>query len=92
MNATHKLSAVQEAYERAKTAREHLRSLGARCMEATEDKAGILWERWCVVGEKSCRNVYLYATPHGWDLSLTADVTNDTEKTLAAVTAHVQVA
>lgn len=90
MNATRKLSAVQEAYQRAQPARDHLRKLDGRCMEATEDKCGILWERWCFVGEKSCRNVYLYATPHGWDLSLTADVTNDTEKTLAAVTAHIQ--
>jgi hypothetical protein len=92
MNATRKLSALQEAYRRAKPARDHLRSLGGRCMESTEDKCGILWERWCFVGNMSCRNVYLYATPHGWDLSLTADTSNDVEATLAAVTVHIKAA
>jgi hypothetical protein len=53
------MSKIQEAYARAKTVRDRLHKI-ARCMEVTEDKAGILWERW-LVGETQ---VVLMATPH----------------------------
>lgn len=98
MNATRKLSAVQEAYVKAQPARDHLRKIGARCMETTEDKCGILWERWLVTraaehdGEGKivrmgmCGNIYLYATPHGWDLSLPAELNNSAKATLDTVT------
>jgi hypothetical protein len=49
---------VAEAYERAKMIRDVLHRIG-RCMEVTEDKAGILWERW-LVGQTS---VILFSTP-----------------------------
>lgn len=83
MKATHKRSALQEAYERVREAREHLRGLDARCMETTEDKCGILWERWLL---PNFRNVYLYATPHGWDLSVTASLSQKTQDTFVAIT------
>jgi hypothetical protein len=49
---------VADAYERAKLIRDVLIRLG-RCMEVTEDKCGILWERW-LVGQTS---VILFSTP-----------------------------
>jgi hypothetical protein len=55
-----KASKVAEAYAHAKTVRDHLHRIG-RCMEVTEDKAGILWERW-LIGQG--RQVVLMSTPH----------------------------
>jgi hypothetical protein len=83
-----KLSKVAQAYERAKDARKHLRELGATCMEATEDKCGILWERWCFLAPTTCKNVYLYATPHGWDVSVPAAAGDQAKDTLDAVAAY----
>lgn len=84
---------ITEAYIRCEVARNFLRDLPARCMEATEDKAGILWERWVVVKDgpdrNTCMNLYLYATPHGWDISLTASADNDTDATFAAIRAVI---
>lgn len=47
-----KLSKVAQAYERSRPAREALRAIDAVCMEVTEDKAGIVWERWYVQTSK----------------------------------------
>lgn len=60
-----KTSAVTEAYARCKDGRKALIDAGARCMEATEDKCGILWERWLL---PNLTSAILYATPHGWDV------------------------
>jgi len=38
---------VQAAYTRAKPVRDELARIG-RCVEVTEDKCGIVWERWLV--------------------------------------------
>jgi hypothetical protein len=53
------MSKVAEAYARAKTVRDRLHKIG-RCMEVTEDKAGILWERW-LIGKTQ---IVLMSTPH----------------------------
>lgn len=55
---TKKLSAVAQAYERAKPARDVLHRIG-RCVEVTEDKSGVLWERW-LIGQTQ---VVLFSTP-----------------------------
>lgn len=57
------MTKVAQAYERAKPIRDTLFKIG-QCMEVTEDKAGILWERW-IVGKRS---VILFATPHWCDV------------------------
>jgi hypothetical protein len=77
------LSPVAQAYERGDSARKTLSALDARCMEVTEDKAGILWERW-IVGRS---NVILFATPHGWDLFASIAPTTETTATLDALRA-----
>lgn len=53
------LNPVPAAYENAKPLRETLSQIG-KCMEVTEDKAGIVWERW-LVGKSQ---IVLFATPH----------------------------
>lgn len=74
MKATRKLSPVQEAYICCKPARDVLVSMDARCMEATEDKAGILWERWIVETTPPLTSpgrhvqVILFATPDWWEV------------------------
>jgi hypothetical protein len=66
---------LHKAYELSEPLRHALSDLG-RCMEVTEDKCGILWERWLVSGGRS---VLLMATPHFVDVfaSVTDDVTID---------------
>jgi hypothetical protein len=88
MTAQRKLSKVAEAYQRCYIAREALRQSGARCMEVTEDKCGIVWERY-IVGPNGT-SVILYATPHWWDVfsPITSDTTND--GTIAAIKALAQ--
>lgn len=60
-----KLSKVAQAYERCKVARSALTDAGGACMEVTEDKAGILWERWVMPGGVS---LILFATPTWFDV------------------------
>ena len=69
-----KLTKVAQAYERAKPVRDVLHQVG-RCMEVTEDKCGIVWERW-LVGKSQ---VVLFATPHYTEVFhlLTAGMTWD---------------
>jgi hypothetical protein len=55
-------------------------------MEATEDKAGIVWERWLIeVKSRGAVSVILFATPYWWDLF--SPITNSTkvDETLAAL-------
>lgn len=81
MKITRKLTAVQQAYERCKLARDALIEMDAQCMEATEDKSGWLWERWIVettppaTTPRRIVSVVLFSTPHWWDLF--TPVTND---------------
>jgi hypothetical protein len=72
---TNKQKPLYRAYEIAGPLRRALSDLG-RCMEVTEDKHGILWERWLVSGGRS---VLLMATPHFVDVftPVTDDMTND---------------
>lgn len=70
--AQKKFSPVAQAYERSRPARDWLHQR-ARCMEATEDKCGIVWERWILTthdakGNPTFTNLVFYATPHGWDV------------------------
>lgn len=87
MSAQRKLSKVAQAYERCQLARSELAKI-ARCMETTEDKQyGILWERWCIIGETDCVSVVLYATPDMWDVFAPVTRENDTAATIAAIKA-----
>lgn len=96
MNATRKLSKVQEAYAKSEPARKVLRELDARCMEVIEDKCGIVCERYvlqlspptAVTGRFV--NLVIYATPLWWDVFSPVENSPDTEATLAAIRALVQ--
>ena len=70
--ATVKQSKVSQAYEFASPVRKVLHEIG-KCMEVTEDKRGVLWERWIVGGH----NVVVFATPHYFEVltPLTNDAT-----------------
>jgi hypothetical protein len=69
MNATRKLSAVQEAWGRAQEGCKMLRELGFREMEVSQEKCGIVWARWILPFEKGgILNVVLFATPRGYDI------------------------
>ena len=90
-----KLSAVAEAYARAKPVRDLLFSFQhehkAQCMEATEDKCGIVWERWLIETKSTGMvSVVLFATPSWWDLF--APITNERgiEETLNAIREFAQ--
>jgi hypothetical protein len=58
------MSKVSEAYKRANPIRDVLIEIG-HCMEVTEDKCGILWERWTL---HDGNHVVLFATPHWFDV------------------------
>jgi len=70
--AINKQTKVMQAYDMASPLRLELDKVG-HVMEVTEDKAGILWERWII--ERSGISVILFATPHWVDVF--APVTND---------------
>ena len=83
-------SKIAQAYERCKPARDALREIDARCMESTEDKTGILWERYVVfISDDKHINVTLLSTPDWWDVF--TPITNDmrTDGTVAAIKALV---
>lgn len=88
MSAERKMSKVAQAYERSKVGRQALRDTGARCMEVTEDKCGIVWERY-ILGSTGV-SVVLFATPSWWDVfkPVTQDGSNDA--TVAAIKALVE--
>lgn len=91
MAAQRKLSKIAQAYERCKIGRDALHAVGARCMEVTEDKAGIVWERYYLLkpdgDSNKVVNIVLFATPSWWDVftPITEDQTND--GTVAAIKA-----
>lgn len=66
MAAQKKLTPVQQAYERSKETRSLICQLGARSMECTEDKCGVVWERF-IIGPNG-QSVILYATPSWYDV------------------------
>lgn len=74
-----KLSKVAQAYKRSEAARKALHDVGARCMEVTEDKAGIVWERYSLATATTFLNLVLFATLDWWDVftPLTSDTTID---------------
>lgn len=76
------MSKVSDAYGRCKIARNTLSEIGARPMECTEDKCGIVWERWLLPNGTSA---ILYATPHGWDVFTPVTQDNAIEATVAAI-------
>jgi len=76
-----RVSPVAQAYASSKPGREALFEIG-RAMECTEDKCGIVWERFVVGGE----SLILVATPHWWDVY--APLTSDGE--IAAVVAAIK--
>lgn len=58
MATAKKQSKVSQAYDFAAPVRKVLHEIG-KCMEVTEDKRGIVWERW-IVGRQS---VVVFASP-----------------------------
>lgn len=80
-------SEVTKAYERSKHGREALVAVGGRCMEATEDKAGIVWERWLLPNGTSA---VLFATPHWWDVFTPATTENTINATVDAIKAAAE--
>jgi hypothetical protein len=77
-----KMKPIHEAYSRCEAMRRVLNDMQARCMEVTEDRCGILWERWVLPNGK---NAVLWATPHGWDVFLPADDGINADAAIAAV-------
>lgn len=78
------MSKVSDAYNRCKAGRNALAEAGARSMETTEDKCGIVWERWLL---PNCTSVVLYATPFGWNVFSPLTDDNSTDATVAAIKA-----
>lgn len=78
-----KQSKVAQAYERCAVARKALSDSGARCIEATEDKCGILWERWIVGPEIT--SVILYSTPDWWNVFSPLTASTSIAGTLEAI-------
>lgn len=85
--AATKMKPIHEAYARCETMRRALSDMQARCMEVTEDRYGILWERWLLPNGKSA---VLWATPHGWDIFLPANDGNSTDEAIKAVVRAAQ--
>lgn len=79
------MNKIQEAYKVAKQARTVLIEIGAQRMEVTDDKSGIVWERWIVYGDKSFTSVILFATPLYWDIFVPLLRTNSHTATLDAL-------
>lgn len=72
------LSKIAQAYERCKLARKALHKY-ATCMEVTEDKCGIVWERWSIETADGFRSLILFATPVWYDVfsPLTTDMRDE---------------
>lgn len=77
-----KKTLIQEAYVRCTVMRSELTAMNARCAEVTEDKDGILWERWIL---PNGRHAVLWATPHTWDMFVSATSSLLTADVIAAV-------
>jgi hypothetical protein len=84
---------LQEAYAKCKPARDALHEADAVLMECTEDKAGIVWERWYIqTSDPLCQqqeviNVVVFATPTWWDVFVPIVRSQQTADTLAAIKA-----
>jgi hypothetical protein len=96
MKATRKVSRVQEAYARCKPARDLLFELDGRCMETTEDDAGIVWERWLIRKgplvtsreghhQQPLVSVILFSTPHWWEVFAPVTDKKGINETLEAI-------
>lgn len=83
-----KVTNVSKAYECSKVARYALIEAGARSMECTEDKAGIVWERF-IIGPNGTSAI-LYATPDWWDVFVPLTVDMTIGGTIAAIKALAQ--
>lgn len=75
---------LTKAYERSDALRQLLLEVGGVCREVTEDKAGILWERWVL---PSGTSAILFATPSWWDVFLPAHDGISIDDTFMAVRA-----
>lgn len=88
-----KQSKVSEAYSRSKIAREALFDMSARSMECTEDKAGIVWERFLLQtnhptsASPELVSVVLVATPHWWDVFVPLTRLQENTEVVAAIKA-----
>ena len=70
---------IQEAYARRKQVFVELLELGATCMECTEDKAGIVWERFMLPNGIP---VVVVSTPHWWNIFTEVCSSNMTDHTI----------
>lgn len=76
---------VAEAYARCETLRRALREVGG-CMEVTEDKAGIVWERYLL---NNGRSALLFSTPHWCDVFVSVAPNDGSyDGTIAALKTH----
>ncbi len=78
------MSKVREAYARCKPGRDALVESNARAMECTEDKSGMVWERWLLPNGTSA---VLVATPVWWNVFIPATDENSIDATVAAIKA-----
>ena len=90
MKGTTKRSPVTAAYVRCEAAHKALREIDARCMETTEDKCGIVWERWIIstpptVVQGSHVSLILFATPSWWDIFVPLTKDGSIDGTVAAL-------
>jgi hypothetical protein len=60
-----KTNPLHDVYRRSAPARNALYEAGCRAKECTEDKAGIVWERFVFPSGESG---ILFSTPHWWDI------------------------
>lgn len=78
------IKAVNEAKAGVQPAIEALIAQGARCMEQTIDKAGIVIERWMLPNNA---HVIVYGTPHWRDVFVPIAITPMWSDTVAAIAA-----
>ena len=86
-------SKISQAYAKCQPARDALHEMDAVCMERTEDKAGIVWERWYVQTslptevQQRVVNVIVFATPTWWDVFTPISDSGEIAATIAAIKA-----
>jgi hypothetical protein len=77
-----KIKPIHAAYERSEVIRSGLTAMGARCIEVTEDKCGILWERWVL---RNGNHAVLWSTPDAWEVFLPVASGNSVAETVSAL-------
>jgi len=88
MENKRKLTPVAQAYQRSKVVRDALVHMGAKCMEVTEDKCGIVWERWVITTSDPASmhghhmSLIVFATPSWWDVFRPVSAASDVEQTI----------